>query len=64
MLPDVAVGQDPAQIQQQPALWTEVHVEVPAVGPVHVEQQGGPLQTPCSHGVEQSHWDPGAVLEM
>lgn len=37
--PDVAVRQSPALLQQQPHLWTELHVEILAVSAVNVDEQ-------------------------
>lgn len=37
-LPDVAVGQSPALLQEQPFLWAELHVEILAISAVDMDQ--------------------------
>lgn len=37
VLPDVAVGQSPALLQEQPFLWAELHVEISAVSSVDMD---------------------------
>lgn len=61
-LPDVAVGQSPALLQQQPFLWAELHVQISTVSAVDVDQQW-----PMSHRLhwscmKQCHWHQGPIL--
>lgn len=43
-VPDMAVGQSPVVLQQQPFLRTEGHVEVQAVSTVYMEQEWNIIQ--------------------
>lgn len=47
-LPDVAVRQSPALLQQQPHLWPEFHVEILAISTINMDKQWHLSQ--ISHG--------------
>lgn len=63
MIPDVAVGQSPALLQQQPFLWAELHVEISAISSVDMDQQWRLSQTLHRHCMKQCHWHQGTILQ-
>lgn len=62
-VPDVAEGQSPALLQEQPALWAELHVQILAVSTVNVDKQGHRSQLFHRYSVKQRHWHTSSILE-
>lgn len=62
-LPDVAVRQSPALLQQQPHLWPELHVEILAISTINMDEQWHLSQISHGQSVKQCYWHSGTILE-